>query len=165
MTRTLATPLLAVAFAASLGGCDRKPDQIVRHNVAKFPIAETIEVPPGYSTVYVSGMGADVADKTATPMTIAAYGDTETQVRSALTKIQATLHGVGLSFADVVQMHVYMAADPKLGKLDFAGLMKAYTEFFGTAAQPNLPTRAAFQVAALANPGWLVEIEVTAVRK
>ena len=31
-------------------------------------------------------------------------------------------------------------------------------------AQPHLPVRSAMQVAALANPGFLVEIEVTAVR-
>ena len=155
----------AAALLALWAGSAVAADPIVRHNVPVFPIASTIEVPPGYSTIYVSGMGADVADKSAKPMTLAAYGDTETQVRSALTKIQATLAGVHLTMGDVVQMHVYMAADPKLGRMDFAGLMKAYTQFFGTHGQPNLPTRSAFQVAALANPGWLVEIEVQAVRK
>lgn len=140
-------------------------DGVTRHDVPNFPIASTIEVPPGYSTIYVSGMGADVSDKSATPMTLAAYGDTETQTRSALTKIGATLAGLHLGMGDVVQMHVYLAADPQLGKFDFPGLMKAYKQFFGTHEQPNLPTRSAFQVAALANPGWLVEIEVQAVRK
>jgi enamine deaminase RidA (YjgF/YER057c/UK114 family) len=48
--------------------------------------------------------------------------------------------------------------------MDFAGFMQGYTQFFGTPAQPNLPVRSAMQVAALANPGFLVEIEVTAVR-
>ncbi len=42
---------------------------------------------------------------------------------------------------------------------------EGYTQFFGTAAQPRLPVRSAFQIAALGNPGWLIEIEVTAVRK
>jgi enamine deaminase RidA (YjgF/YER057c/UK114 family) len=42
--------------------------------------------------------------------------------------------------------------------------MAGYTQFFGTPSQPNLPVRSALQVAALANPGFLVEIEVTAVR-
>ena len=42
--------------------------------------------------------------------------------------------------------------------------MQGYTQFFGTPAQPNLPVRSAMQVAALAGPGFLVEIEVTAVR-
>ena len=143
------------------------PGAIVRHATGKFPIASAIEVPPGYTTIYLSGMGADPLDKSLGPMqtTIAAYGDTATQVKSALTKIQAALAELHLTMADVVQMHVYLAADPKLGKIDFAGMMKSYTQFFGTAAQPDLPTRSAFQVAGLANPGWLVEIEVTAVRR
>jgi enamine deaminase RidA (YjgF/YER057c/UK114 family) len=46
--------------------------------------------------------------------------------------------------------------------MDFAGMMKAYREFFGTAAQPNTPARSTMQVAGLVDPGWLVEIEVTA---
>ena len=155
-------------MSAILAGAVASPaaaQDLARHATGKFPIASAIEVPPGYTTIYLSGMGADVADKTAPPMTLAAYGDTETQVHSALSRIQASLADLHLTFADVVQMHVYMVADPKLGHQDFAGMMKAYTQFFGTAAKPNLPTRSAFQVAALANPGWLVEIEVTAVRK
>ena len=148
--------LPAMAFAAA---------PIIRHNIPTFPIASSIEVPPGYGTVYLSGTGADVADKSAKPFTLAAYGNTETQVFSALTKIQATLLSLHLTMGDVVQMHVYMAADPSLGHMDFKGLMAAYTKFFATSAQPNVPTRSAFQVAALANPGWLVEIEVMAVRK
>ncbi len=155
---------LASLALVSQAGAGHAAD-LVRHAGGKFPIASSIAVPPGYTTYYLSGQGADVADKNAAPMTLAAYGDTETQTRSALTKIQAELGKLGLTLADVVQMHVYLAADPKLGKMDFAGLMKAYTQFYGTAAQPALPTRSAFQVAALANPGWLVEIEVTAVGK
>jgi enamine deaminase RidA (YjgF/YER057c/UK114 family) len=38
--------------------------------------------------------------------------------------------------------------------------MQAYTQYFGTAEQPNLPARSAVQVAGLANPSYLVEIEV-----
>jgi enamine deaminase RidA (YjgF/YER057c/UK114 family) len=160
-----AVGLAAAALAALSAAPALAADGIVRHAAGKFPIASAIEVPPGYTTLYLSGLGADVADKNAAPMTLAAYGDTETQTRSALSKIKTTLERLHAGVGDIVQMHVYMVADPKLGKMDFAGLMKAYTEVFGTKAQPDLPTRSAFQVAALANPGWLVEIEVTAVRK
>ncbi|MEO0973643.1 MAG: Rid family hydrolase, partial [Pseudomonadota bacterium] len=38
------------------------------------------------------------------------------------------------------------------------------TQFFGTEAQPNLPARSAVQVAGLAAPGMLVEIEVIIAR-
>ncbi len=129
-------------------------------NGAKFPIALAVEVPAGDSTVYLSGIGADPL-----PNAPHEYGDTETQTRSALTKIGATLQGLGLSYSDVVAVHVYLAGDKaKGGKLDFTGLQAAWTQFFGTKTQPDLPARSAFQVAALANPGWLVEIEVIAAR-
>ena len=156
-----------LASMAALGAASAHAEGVIRHALPEghFPIAAAIEVPPGYSTVYLSGAGATVADPKAPPMTLAAYGNTETQTRSALAQIEKGLAGLGLGFGDVVQMHVYLKPDPATGKLDFAGMMKAYTEKFGTAAQPNLPTRSAFGVATLANPGWLVEIEVTAVRK
>jgi enamine deaminase RidA (YjgF/YER057c/UK114 family) len=48
--------------------------------------------------------------------------------------------------------------------MDFAGFMSGYTKYFGTKDQPNKPARSAFQVAALAAPGVMVEIEVIAVR-
>jgi enamine deaminase RidA (YjgF/YER057c/UK114 family) len=55
--------------------------------------------------------------------------------------------------------------DPGMGgKLDFAGMMASYTQFFGTKEQPNKPARSAFQVAALAAPWALLEIEVIAVK-
>ena len=63
-------------------------------------------------------------------------------------------------------MHVYLVGDPsKESKMDFTGFMAGYTKFFGTKEQPNKPARSALQVAALAVPGALVEIEVIAVRK
>ena len=129
-------------------------------NGAKFPIALAVEVPAGDSTIYLSGIGADPL-----PGAPHEYGDTATQTRSALTKISGILQGLGLSFSNVVAVHVYLAGDKaKGGKLDFAGLQAGWTQFFGTKTQPDLPARSAFQVAALANPGWLVEIEVIAAR-
>ena len=89
----------------------------------------------------------------------------ETQAASALTNIKASLAKLGLSMGDVVKMTVFMVADPtKDNKLDFAGLMSAYTKFFATPEQPNKPARSAVQVAALVAPGALVEIEVIAVK-
>jgi len=51
------------------------------------------------------------------------------------------------------------------GRMDFQGFMKAYTQYFGTPEQPNLPARSAVQAAGLAAPGMLVEIEVILARK
>ncbi|GBR00994.1 RidA family protein [Acetobacter oeni] len=159
---------LACAGVAGFSGVSgaSAADAVLRHvdPASHFPIAEAIEVPPGATTIYLSGMGAPPVDKTADAHSLAAYGDTETQTRGALEKIQDQLSKLNLTMGSVIQMHMYMAADPKLGKIDFPGMMKAYTQFFGTKAQPNLPVRSAFEVAHLANPGWLIEIEVTAVR-
>jgi len=95
----------------------------------------------------------------------AVYGDTQTQALSVFTKIQGLLKEQGLDMKDVVKMTVFLAGDPaKGGKLDFAGLQASYTKFFGTAEQPNKPARSAMQVAALAAPWALLEVEVIAVR-
>ena len=118
-------------------------------------------------TLYMSGqLASPVTPADAAKGTPAAYGDTEAQTMSALTKIQAILKEQGLTMGDVVMMHVFMAGDPNNGgKLDFAGMMKSYSKFFGTPDQPNKPARSAMQVAALAAPWALVEIEVIAVRQ
>jgi enamine deaminase RidA (YjgF/YER057c/UK114 family) len=117
-------------------------------------------------TLYVSGqVPSPVTPADRAKGTPADYGDMKTQAASALGKIDATLKEQGLTMADVVMMHVYMVGDPKNeGKLDFAGMNAAYSQYFGTKDQPNKPSRSAVQVAALAAPGALVEIEVTAVK-
>ncbi len=129
-----------------------------------FPISGTVIVPPGYETIYVSGtVPQPVNPKATTPAD--KYGDTKTQTVSVLKQIQTALDKQHLSMGDVVMMHVYLAGDPnKGGQMDFAGMMAGYTQFFGTAEQPNKPGRSAVQVAALAFPGAMVEIEVIAVR-
>jgi len=117
-------------------------------------------------TLYVSGMtGPPLTPADKAKGTPAVYGDTEQQTMGALTAIETTLKGQGLTMADVVEMQVFMVGDPaKGGKLDFAGMNASYGKFFGTTEQPNRPVRAALQVAALANPSALVEIMVIAVK-
>ena len=65
---------------------------------------------------------------------------------------------------DVVKMTVFLGPDPTTGKLDFAGMQSQYMQYFGTKEQPNKPARSAFQVAALAAPWALLEVEVIAVK-
>lgn len=152
-----------VAIASPAGAAE--VTRLPLANGATFPIAAAVEVPAGKATVYLSGMTPTVADPKATPNTFAAYGDTRTQALSALNTIKATLERLHLGMGDVVKMQVFLVGDPlKGGHMDFDGLMAAYTQFFGTHEQPKLPARSAMQVAALANPGYLVEIEVIAVR-
>jgi enamine deaminase RidA (YjgF/YER057c/UK114 family) len=141
---------------------------VIRHKNpgSTFPIAMAVEVPAGKTTIYMSGAGPTIADKTLPATSPAAYGNTLIQTISTLEKIRAQLQSLKLDMKDVVKMTVFLVGDPaKEGKMDFAGFMEGYTKYFGDAAkQPNLPSRSTLQVPALANPGWLVEIEVTAVR-
>jgi enamine deaminase RidA (YjgF/YER057c/UK114 family) len=117
-------------------------------------------------TYYLSGQLSDPvtpADKA--KGTAAVYPtDTKTQAASVFAKIQKTLQAQGLDMKDVVKMTVFLGPDPKTGKLDFAGMQSEYVKFFGTPAQPNKPARSAFQVAALAAPWALLEVEVIAVK-
>ena len=130
-----------------------------------FPISAAVTVRAGVDTVYVSGALPAAINKDAPKGTPPVYGDMETQTVSVLTSIQGTLAKLGLGMGDVVKMTVFLAGDPeKGGKLDFPGLQASYTQFFGTKDQPNKPARSAMQVAALAAPWALVEIEVIAVK-
>lgn len=156
--------LLAALMATTVGAA---ADEVVRHKNpnSNFPIAQAVEVPSGKTTVYVSGAVPSVVDEKAEKGSRAAYGDTKTQTVSALKSIEKTLAGLDLKMGDVVKMQVFLVGDPdKEGKMDFAGFMDGYTQFFGTKEQPNLPSRSVVQVAGLASPAFLVEIEVTAVR-
>jgi enamine deaminase RidA (YjgF/YER057c/UK114 family) len=48
--------------------------------------------------------------------------------------------------------------------MDFAGMMAAYGRHYGTAAQPNKPTRSTVEVANLVSPGAFIEVEVIAAK-
>jgi enamine deaminase RidA (YjgF/YER057c/UK114 family) len=156
----------ALLMAANCGSIAHA-DEVVRTPLlgTDFPISAAVTIPSGYETVFVSGALPPVTNKDAPKGTVAAFGDTEAQTVGALTSIKATLARLGLGLGDVVKMTIFMVADPgKDNKLDFAGLMAGYTQFFGTADQPNKPARSAVQVAALVAPGALVEIEVIAAK-
>jgi enamine deaminase RidA (YjgF/YER057c/UK114 family) len=138
--------------------------EVIRHPIpnSTFPIAQSVEVKGPVTTYYVSGQVPPVANKDADPQSLAAYGDTTTQTVGVLNRIKAILEGLGLSMADVVKMQVFLVHSPS-APMDFGAFMKGYTQFFG-GSQPNLPARSVLGVASLANPGFLVEIEVIAVK-
>ena len=140
------------------------PAQItVRHiQTEKSPIATGVWAG---DTLYLSGQLADpITPADAAKGTPAVYGDTKAQAASVFAKIQKALQAQGLDMQDVVKMTVFLGPDPATGKLDFAGMQSEYVKYFGTAAQPNKPARSAFQVAALAAPWALLEIEIIAVK-
>ena len=158
-------PLIAFAFAGAACASVQPAAEIRRLGSAQSPIMASVEVPPGARLVYVSGTIPDVADPSAPQGSVQRYGDTATQTRSVLRRIEAQLREHGLGLGDVVMMRVFLVAPPGEARMDFAGMMTVYREFFGTAAQPNRPARSTMQVAGLVDPGWLVEIEVTAAER
>lgn len=162
MTLKLASLAGALALACALPASA----EVIRHKTpnSTFPILRASETTAGTATVYLSGMVPKVADESAAEGTVARYGDTETQTVSVLKTIEATLKDLGLTMGDVFKMQVFLVAPEGEKTMDFAGFMKGYTQFFGTEAQPNLVSRSVMQVAGLVDPGWLVEIEVTAAR-
>ncbi|MCW1987503.1 UNVERIFIED_ORG: enamine deaminase RidA (YjgF/YER057c/UK114 family) [Sphingomonas sp. R1F5B] len=163
-----AWPLLALTLLALARPAAAAPAaQIVRHPAPDpaAPILIGVTLPAGTQTLVLSGQVPPLVDAKADPASIAAYGDTATQTVGVLRKIEAALKQQGLGLGDVVKLTVYLVGDPaKGGKLDFAGFSQGYAQFFGTTQQPNKVARTTVQVAALANPGFLVEIEATAAK-
>jgi enamine deaminase RidA (YjgF/YER057c/UK114 family) len=154
---------------ATLLACGLAPAAAWAQNVhigpATSPIAQAVMVPAGSDTLYVSGITPPPLNAAAPAGTPPAFGDTKTQVAGILGRIHEILKAQGYDFGDVVMMRVYLVGDPAMGgKMDFAGMMAAYNQAFGTAAQPNKPARVTTQVAALAAPGLLAEIEVQAAK-
>lgn len=109
---------------------------------------------------------------------------TEAQALVVLRNIKANLEAAGVTPADVITMKCYLMKPPGATVADYAGWNRAYRQYFanvdleslevvpvpmGTSApKPPLlanksrPARATMEVASLAVPGWLVEVEVTA---
>ena len=129
------------------------------------PIASSVEVPAGSRLVYVSGQVPDVVNAAAAEGSADRFGDTEAQTRSVIRKIEGVLKQHGLALGDVVMMRVFLVAPPGQPRMDFQGMMRGYRASFGTPTQLNKPARSTMQVGGLVDPGWLVEIEVTAAKK
>ncbi len=168
-TLTLAALSLMLGTATTANAAPGTP-KVVRH-VATPPalILQGVTVSPGATTLYLSGQLASPIDPTKkvppAQMTIADFGDTRTQTISVFTKIKGLLAAQGFAMSDVIKLTVFVAGDPKLGgKMDFAGMNDAYKMFFGTPENPNTVARSTIQVAALAGPAFLVEIEATAAK-
>jgi enamine deaminase RidA (YjgF/YER057c/UK114 family) len=163
------SPLTSLALCTALLASAAHSDEVVRHSLlggSKFPIARAVEVPAGATILFHSGTTPSPANPKAPAGTAAHWGDTQTQALSTFAKIKESLDQLGLGFGDVVAMTVYLVGDPaKGGRMDFDGFMAAYSQFFGTAEQPNLPARSTVQVAGLVQPGMLVEVEVQLVKR
>ncbi len=155
-----------VLAAGALLAASSATAQVQTHpNTGTFPIANAVEVGPNTSLVFHSGVVPGAADPDAERGTPEFYGDTYTQSISVFERTKENLENLGLTMGDVIKMTVFLVGDPALdGQMDFQGFMDAYTQYFGTEEQPNLPARSALQVAGLVGPLMFVEVEVVTAR-
>jgi enamine deaminase RidA (YjgF/YER057c/UK114 family) len=162
--KTLKTVILGAALLAFAGGAQAA--EIVRHTGPQpAMILQGVTIPPGAEVAMMSGALASPIDPSKTPDSIESFGDTKTQTISTLNNIKARLAAIGFKMSDIVKLTVFVNGDPKLGgKMDFAGMNEGFKMFFGSAENPNTVARSTVQVAALAGPYFLVEIEATAAR-
>jgi enamine deaminase RidA (YjgF/YER057c/UK114 family) len=151
--------LIAAALAAALilPAAASAQDISRVYGAPDSPIASLVMVPAGSDIAFVSG---------ATP---GAQGQprpvgTEAQTLDVLTKIDRLLKAQGMTMGDVVMMRVFLGVDPdKGGHADRAGMNAAFRKFFGTAEQPNKPSRTTIAVTDM-NPGMFVEIDAMAAK-
>jgi enamine deaminase RidA (YjgF/YER057c/UK114 family) len=123
-------------------------------------IASSATVPNGMKTVYISGTTPSPLD----PAKPEDFGDTRTQTLSVLTKMKAQLATMGMDMGDIVKMTVFLVAPTPGGRMDSTAMNDVFKTFFGTAEQPNKPTRSTIQIAALGRPTMYVEIEAIAAK-
>ena len=64
-------------------------------------------------------------------------GDTKTQTISVLAKIKTLLESRGYKMSDLIKLTLFVAADPKLGHMDFAGANEGFKQFFKTSRKPQ----------------------------
>jgi enamine deaminase RidA (YjgF/YER057c/UK114 family) len=152
-------PFVTVALMVSLTAAAQTTKRIplpASQNPSNSDVPVSAAVWAG-DTLYVSGwLDPDLKIHT----------DTTSQTVGLIKDIQKFLESQKLTLGDVVMMHVYLGGDPaKDGKMDFAGMMAGYSQFFGTKDQPNKPARTTVQVVLPAGArGGLVEIDLIAVR-
>lgn len=163
---------IAARFFASiaLGACALTLAPAASAQVTKIQsnpsalILDAADVKAGTDMIFLSGqLASPVApvDAGAVPD----FGDTKTQTISVLEKIKTLLVARGYSMNDLIKLTLFVAADPKLGKMDFAGANDGFKMFFKTTDNPSTVARSTFQVAALVAPQFLIEIEAIAAKK
>jgi enamine deaminase RidA (YjgF/YER057c/UK114 family) len=158
LTAAILAALLPTAAQAQITRIKSNPQAV---------ILDAAKVAGGSELLFVSGQLASPVDP-AKPITeirsVEDLGDTKTQTISVLGKIKRVLEAQGYSLSDTVKLTLFIAADPRTGKMDFAGAQEGFKTFFSTAENPNTVARSTFQVAALVGPYYLIEIEAVAAK-
>jgi 2-iminobutanoate/2-iminopropanoate deaminase len=160
MHKKLAIAAVALSLVAPAGG---PLAQGIERTVSSptATISSSASLPPGSRIVFISGTTPSPLD----PAVPDDLGDTRQQTLSVLTKIKTALEAQGMGMGDVVKMTVFLVGVPENGgRMDSAAMNEVFRTFFGTADQPNRPTRSTIQVAALGRPTMYVEIEAIAAK-
>lgn len=164
-TLSFAAVVAAAAMLAMPMSANAEVIRIKRNPAAL--ILDAARVKAGADVVYVSGQLPSPVNP-AMPMSevksIEDLGDTRTQTISVLNKIKDILATQGFSMSDVVKLSLFVAADPRTGKMDFAGVNEGFKAFFGTPENPVTVARSTFEVAGLVGPHFLIEIEAIAAK-
>jgi enamine deaminase RidA (YjgF/YER057c/UK114 family) len=162
MAQRLETALAAAALALVL--TTPAHAQVKFYGNPSSPISSGVIVPAGHAQLWISGTTPPVLKADAPAGSRARYGDTKTQAAGILKNIETQLEAQGLSMKDVAYVRAYLVPDAaKENKIDTAGWNAAYTEVFGTAANPTKTARSTVGVTALVNADFLIEIEAFAV--
>jgi len=146
--------MMALAVAVTATGANA---QGIERKIASptATISSSVSVPANARLIFLSGSTASPLD----PAKPEELGDTKAQTLSILTKMKATVEGMGLTMGDIVKMNVFLVAPTPGGRMDSAAMNEVFKTFFGTPEQPNRPARSTVQVAALGRPTTFVEIE------
>ena len=155
---------LALLAMAPLGAANAQAVNRIG-NTPQANILTGAIVAPGAEIFHLSGQLASPIDPSKPATSVEAFGDTKTQTISIFNKIKTILAAQGYAMSDVFKLTVFVTAAPGMdGKMDFAGFNAGYREFFGTSENPNKVARSTVQVAGLAGPNFLIEIEATAAK-
>lgn len=163
--RTMAIAALgAVALSGPAAG-QSKIERIT--NNPKAVILQGAKVKTGAELFFLSGQLPSPIDTTKTMADIKSFedlGDTKTQTISTLSKIKELLEANGYKMTDLVKLTLFVAPDPKTGRLDFAGANAGFQQFFNTAENPTTVARSTVEVKGLVGPYFLIEIEAIAAK-
>jgi len=159
---------LALSAALALAPLSAEAQVIRMKRNPQALILDAARVNAGADMIFVSGQLPSPVDP-AKPMnevkSLEDMGDTRAQTISTLGKIKDILAAQGFTMSDVIKLQLFVTADPRLGKMDFAGVNEGFKTFFGTAENPETVARSTFQVAGLVGPYFLIEIEAIAAKK
>ena len=111
----------------------------------------------GYSRAVLMGNHLEISGTVATDDNgVVGSGDFYAQTRFVLQKIEKVLHQAGFTLSDVVRTRMFVT---DISHWEEIG--KAHGEFFSQIK----PATSMIEVSALIDPEYLIEIEVTAIRK